>query len=143
MNIKYVFISALLTVASIGYSYASSFIGISADGEKEEFQIGKVQSIKFDPQNSGDKGFRIIVFSSENSGVENESSTTMAILVYPNPVRDYITVFGIDDVDEILVYGLDGNIVSRTKNEKVNVRELPSGSYILSVKNQSVKFIKK
>lgn len=67
----------------------------------------------------------------------------MAILVYPNPVSEYIIVSGIDDGDEILVYGLEGTIVSRTKNNIVNVREFPSGNYILTVKNQSVKFIKK
>lgn len=144
MKFQRVLFSVIMTFASLGPCLASAFIGIAADGSEEEFQIGKVRSIKFDPQNSGDKGFRTIVFNSNNnSGIAEKKSSTMAILVYPNPVSEYIIVSGIDDGDEILVYGLEGTIVSRTKNNIVNVREFPSGNYILSVKNQSVKFIKK
>lgn len=143
MKIKHFVLWAFCSIASFVSISASTFIGISADGSKDEFQIGKVQSIKFDPQHNEDKGYRTIVFSSENSGVANESSSTVAILVYPNPVSDYITVSGIEEDDEVVLRGVEGKIVSRTKGMRVDVKDLPVGNYILSVRNKSVKFIKK
>ncbi len=143
MNFRYLLLSGFVTIASLGSSFASSFIGISADGSKEEFQIGNVQSIKFEPQKSGDKGFPTIVFNSSMDGVKNTSSSDVAIMVYPNPVSEYITVSGIEDGDEVIVRGIDGNVLSRTTGKKVDVSGLATGKYILTVKNQSVKFIKK
>ncbi|MCQ2188963.1 MAG: T9SS type A sorting domain-containing protein [Paludibacteraceae bacterium] len=143
MNFRCLLLSGFVTIASLGSSFASSFIGISADGSKEEFQIGKVQSIKFEPQKSGDKGFPTIVFNANTDGVDNVSSSTVAVLVYPNPVSEYITVSGIEDGDEVIVRGIDGNVFSRTTGNRVDVSGLATGNYILTVKNQSVKFIKK
>lgn len=143
MKGKQILLSMFLAFASFSSSFASSFIGIAADGSKEEFQIGNVQSIKFEPQKTGDKGFPTIVFNSSGSGVANATSSSMAIMVYPNPVSEYITVSGIEEGDEVTVTRIDGNVVSRTKGGRVEVNTLPAGNYILSVKNQSVKFIKK
>lgn len=74
MKFQRVLLSVIMAFASLGPCLASAFIGIAADGCEEEFQIGKVRSIKFDPQNSGDKGFRTIVFNSNNnSGIAEKS----------------------------------------------------------------------
>jgi len=143
MKVRQILLSMILPLTSFGTCFASSFIGIAADGSKEEFQIGQVQSIKFEPQKSGDKGFPTIVFNSSADGVKNTSSSDVAIMVYPNPVSDYITVSGIEESDEIILRGMDGNVVARSNGSRVEVSNLPVGSYILSVKNQSVKFIKK
>ena len=58
-------------------------------------------------------------------------------------MSDYITVSGIEEDDEVVLRGVDGKIVSRTKGMRVDVKDLPVGNYILSVRNKSVKFIKK
>ncbi len=143
MKVKYVLLSMFLTLSSLGTCFASPFIGISADGSKDEFQIGAVQSIKFAPQKEGDKGYPTIVFNASSDDVDNVVSSNSAIMVYPNPVSEYITVSGIEDGDEVIVRGIDGNVLSRTTGNRVDVSCLATGNYILTVKNQSVKFIKK
>lgn len=145
MSIRYIILSISVTFALYGSSYASSFIGIAADGSHEEFQIGNVRSIKFQPQKSGDKGFRTIVFNSSMSEITdaNEKFSNSVVFVYPNPVSDYIIVSGIEESDEVIICGMDGKAVSCTNGSRVEVSSLPVGNYILSVKNQSVKFIKK
>lgn len=145
MSIRHIILSVFVTFASYGSSYASSFIGVAADGSQEEFQIGNVRSIKFQPQKNGDKGFRSIVFNSSMSEITdaNKKKSNSVVLVYPNPVSEYIIVSGIEESDEIIIRGMDGKEVSRTNGGRVEVSSLSVGTYILLVRNQSVKFIKK
>lgn len=136
------FVTIISLIACCFSSFASSFIAITADGSKDEFEIGKVQSIKFEAPNKDAKGYRTIVFNPDWTKTESVSST-MAIMAYPNPVSDYIYISGIEDSEEVILRNMEGAVVSRSNGSKVDVSFLPMGNYILTVRNQSVKFIKK
>lgn len=129
-------------VSSFNYSYSASFIGISADSSNDVFQIGEVRSIKFDQQPNADKGYRTIVFNSEYSN-ERTNSSVSSIVVYPNPVAEYIVVFGVEEMDEVVIMTIDGVVVSRSQGSRIDVSKLQQGSYILTVNGKLVKFIKK
>ncbi|MCQ2199849.1 MAG: T9SS type A sorting domain-containing protein [Paludibacteraceae bacterium] len=106
------------------------------------FQIGEVRSIKFDQQPNADKGYRTIVFNSEYSN-ERTNSSVSSIVVYPNPVAEYIVVFGVEEMDEVVIMTIDGVVVSRSQGSRIDVSKLQQGSYILTVNGKLVKFIKK
>jgi len=136
------FVTIISLIACCFSSFASSFIGISADGSKDEFQIGNVRSLKLSPQKTGAKGYRTIVFNQSSSSAGSVSSP-VAIMTYPNPVTDHITISGIEESDEVRVIDMEGSTVLQGRGSRVEVNGLSAGNYILSVKNQSVKFIKK
>ncbi|MBR2378856.1 MAG: T9SS type A sorting domain-containing protein, partial [Bacteroidaceae bacterium] len=64
--------------------------------------------------------------------------------VYPNPASDYVYT---NAQGELSIYNVAGNLVRQAEGNCVEVRDLPSGMYILNITNgndsQSVKFIKK
>ena len=73
-------------------------------------------------------------------GIE-ESST--AIVVYPNPASDFITVFGnptITAKQEITVYGLDGKLLLKEPRflfkQNVALSHLQSGTYLLRIEQE-------
>lgn len=64
-----------------------------------------------------------------------ESSQKNKLVIYPNPVSDFITLQQVKDSATFNIYSSTGRLVSsgNIKNEKINVIELPKGTYILSV----------
>ncbi len=71
------------------------------------------------------------------------------MLLYPNPVIDYITISGLRNGDSYIIYNSSGQIVQQNKYQsKLDVRALHSGHYIYIVKTtdgkqHQFKFIKK
>jgi len=73
-------------------------------------------------------------------GIEESSA---AIMVYPNPASDFITVFGnptITAKQEITVYGLDGKLLLKEPRllfkQNVDISHLQSGSYLLQIEQE-------
>ncbi len=133
-----------IVVMSAMWSFASagSIVAISSDGAEDSYTISSVRSIKFAPENSDDKGYRTILFGAK-SGLNEIDSDQSFIFVYPNPVSDYIQISGVDEDAEVLIFDMNGNVVSRTHGKRVDVSEMNNGNYILNVNGNSVKFIKK
>ena len=75
----------------------------------------------------------------------NDHSTVSA-LVFPNPVRDILTVQA-DNVESITVYSMVGQRVMASDGNQVDVSCLPSGVYFISIQIEGKtivnKFIKK
>lgn len=76
-----------------------------------------------------------------------EVVSTKTISVYPNPVKNQeIFINGIDNNEEVKIYSVNGQLVQtvsqpfKTSN-KITLKKLPKGNYILKAENQSVKFI--
>lgn len=136
---------AVLATCTLAFSQvnAGSIYAISADGRSDEFTIGDVRSIKIAPKANGVKSYNSIKFgqSSEQTGTEETSSRF--IMVYPNPVSEYITISGTDEEVKIAVVSMDGEVMMTTKGTKVNVSNLVKGTYVLIVNGEKVKFIKK
>lgn len=89
--------------------------------------------------------------SSNSFSVKSEQFSTelpMDVTIYPNPAINYITVELENDtkVGTINIYNMLGSIVkiveiNGTKKE-IDISELPSGSYIISVENEKERIIK-
>ncbi|MDR2206533.1 MAG: T9SS type A sorting domain-containing protein [Flavobacteriaceae bacterium] len=66
------------------------------------------------------------------------------ISVYPNPVKDVLTIQGSEFKNSKFseIYDISGKLVKTFNGNSVNVSALQKGIYILKIDNQSVKFIK-
>lgn len=64
---------------------------------------------------------------------------------YPNPTTDKLFVSGISTDEKYVIYSLVGQKIQlgKTKNSSIDVHNLQTGTYILELKNVSLKFIKK
>lgn len=81
----------------------------------------------------------------------NDIKTTENLSIYPNPVKDMITINGnLAKNTKAFIYDINGQIVKQINeinNQMIEVENLATGSYILEIiqnhKKQSIKFIKK
>lgn len=124
-----------------GSSSASTLFGITSDGNSTPYEIENVRSIKFAPQKVGDQGYSVIKFNMTSTGFETGGADS--IIVYPNPVAEYLNITGIDENETVVVTNTTGTDVVRTSGSRVAVDALPSGIYFLKVKGKTVKFVKK
>jgi len=70
--------------------------------------------------------------------------------LYPNPVRDILTVKGLDNTGETvnaIVYDMTGSVVKTVSVKaestiRIIVSDLPKNSYILSIEGKRLRFIK-
>ena len=73
-------------------------------------------------------------------------STKPQIIIYPNPTENTLIINGTNENDIIRIYSIDGNLLfqenSNTTKRTLNVNELSSGTYLLQVGINIVKFIK-
>ena len=66
--------------------------------------------------------------------------TRDALIVYPNPATEQITLSRIGDV---LIYSSNGKLVKNVRNEKIiDVSDLPSGLYLGFINGKKFNFIK-
>jgi hypothetical protein len=81
-----------------------------------------------------------------NSSTAVNSPKSLSFKLYPNPVTDFISVEKEQSVNELVnIYNVYGVLVKRVEmNEgKIDVRDLPAGSYVLKTLNHGAgKFIK-
>ena len=63
------------------------------------------------------------------------------IVVYPNPAHDLLIVQGAE-TQTLRVFDMQGRIVVTAETNEVNVSGLESGTYLLQVGTQAVRFIK-
>lgn len=86
----------------------------------------------------------VIYTNFEVTGVEDAVADKVEYTVYPNPASDYVYT---NAQGELSIYNVAGNLVKQAEGNCVEVRDLPSGMYILNITNgnnsQSMKFIKK
>lgn len=78
-----------------------------------------------------------------------EVSSSDKVSVYPNPVKDFVTIKSSDKLESAEVYSTTGQMVFSSRNivnNKINLSQLAKGLYILKVKTnkglQTVKVIK-
>lgn len=141
---KHFFALLATTMLGICQIQAGSIYGISADGDKDEFAIGDIRSIKIAPGQPGYKSYSTIKFGNgTQSSTSDEDASTRFIMVYPNPVSEYITISGVDENAKVSVVNMQGVEVIKTQGSKVDVSKLATGSYLLVVEGESVKFLKK
>lgn len=74
--------------------------------------------------------------------LDNNKIDDQTIEVYPNPVRDVLTVSGVDSVS-LDVYSMVGEKLASAEGNSINVSQLSSGYYILKVTTKTGTVIKK
>lgn len=65
--------------------------------------------------------------------------------LYPNPAKNELYVKGIDRPTDYTIHTADGRLVRKSTyqpNKPINITELVPGTYIFSIKDKTVKFIK-
>ena len=82
---------------------------------------------------------RKIVFSDEPTAVDNVEKGS--IIVYPNPTQDVLFIQGID-AQILRIFNMQGNMLQTTEGTQVSVSHLPTGTYLLQIGTQVVRFIK-
>lgn len=82
---------------------------------------------------------RKIVFSNESTAVDNVE--VGSIVVYPNPTQDILYIKGIE-TQTLRVFNLQGHVLQTTEGTQVSVVNLPTGTYLLQIGTQVVRFIK-
>lgn len=82
---------------------------------------------------------RKIVFSNESTAVDNVE--VGSIVVYPNPTQDILYIKGIE-AQTLRVFNLQGHVLQTTEGTQVSVVNLPTGTYLLQIGTQVVRFIK-
>ena len=82
---------------------------------------------------------RKIVFSDEPTALDNVEKGS--IVVYPNPTQDVLYIQGID-AQILRIFNMQGSMLQTTEGTQVSVSHLPTGTYLLQIGTQVVRFIK-
>lgn len=161
---KKVFISLLIMFLSINNAYSEMFMKLellsNEEYNKSLFIIGKILIDK-DVLSLYDRNNNLLAEQNLNEVKEisftkdintttptNDKtiSTKPQIIIYPNPTENTLIINGTNENDIIRIYSMDGNLLfqenSNTTKRTLNVNELSSGTYLLQVGINIVKFIK-
>lgn len=138
-----------------------SLIAIKSDGSEVVYALSEVQRIEIDQpaatmvirgkDGNARPGTRKIVLAFNNpAGVSTYESEQGLTYVYPNPVKETLTLVCRENEDRkpIRIYNIQGEKVidmqsSGSAETAIDVSGLRAGSYIITSGTQSVKFIKK
>jgi len=120
-------------------AYVNSLGVLVATGNKQGGSVS-VQATTIDGSNiTSTRVFTVEGFKDDDTGIDqpfssNENNTP--VVLYPNPVNDYLYFKSNVQVESISIYDLIGlKLYSSTVNQnKVNVSSLSSGTYIISLK---------
>lgn len=64
-------------------------------------------------------------------------SVRTKITTYPNPVRNTLFISGIDDIEQVFLTDLMGQIILKTNDNRLELSSLPNGVYIITIKNST------
>jgi Leucine-rich repeat (LRR) protein len=89
--------------------------------------------------------FREPITLVEQLGTDDEILKDLNI--YPNPTKDFLNILSKNyKIEEVYIYDLSGKLMISNNKTQINVRNLPSGAYIISIKTnagiKNFKFIK-
>ena len=76
------------------------------------------------------------------------SEVQSGLVVYPNPATDFIHIKTNKlDIEKVFIFDLSGKLIMTAYKKDINISNLPSANYIISIKTydgvKSFKFIKK
>lgn len=76
------------------------------------------------------------------TGIESNTPTTFKL--YPNPVKDVMTLVGLKGEGvSFVVYSVDGKLIKNGQTSgEIQLEDLKKGNYILKIENESLPFVK-
>lgn len=154
MRIKlFLSLIALLVASYVYAAEVSKFIAVSADDDNTSYVLADVKRINVVADSNGASmtvvnkdgeefaGYKKILFAETETGIDEMEISS--VYVYPNPVVNTLYIQGVEEGTLLEVYNLAGKTLLQEKGVELNVTSLPSGTYILRIDQQYVKFIKK
>lgn len=133
---------------------ATSLVLLQTDGSQQLQDIAKIGKWVFTEENLQliDKDGNVlaietiaevkkITFSISNSETTTENVAINSIVVYPNPTQDILHIAGITP-QTLRVFDLQGRLLIIDNSTQVNVSHLNTGTYLLQVGTQVIRFIK-
>ena len=133
---------------------ATSLVLLQTDGVQQVQDIAKIGKWVFAEENLQliDKDGNVlaiepiaevkkITFSISNSETTTENVAINSIVVYPNPTQDILHITGITP-QTLRVFDLQGRLLIIGNSTQVNVSNLNTGTYLLQVGTQVIRFIK-
>lgn len=73
----------------------------------------------------------VITISGQTLGIGEFDKLNVSI--YPNPVKDVLSVQSDIDVEQVVIYNLMGQLIIKSKDENINTEALSEGTYIVHV----------
>ena len=133
---------------------ATSLVLLQTDGSQQLQDIAKIGKWVFTEENLQliDKDGNVlaiepiaevkkITFSISNSETTTENVAINSIVVYPNPTQDILHIIGVTP-QTLRVFDLQGRLLIIDNSTQVNVSNLNTGTYLLQVGTQVIRFIK-
>ena len=116
--------------------------GIALDILNNAVVTGYASNITFG-STTLDSGYNMFVSKYGPQALDAGKFDLPTVAVYPNPASDLLTIVGANNTT-YNIYDVTGRTVANgeTGNSAINVSSLPSGMYIVSINNTSIKFIK-
>ncbi|RKS97717.1 M1 family aminopeptidase [Chryseobacterium defluvii] len=81
----------------------------------------------------------------QDATLSTASADVESFALYPNPAKNELYIKGIDKQTDYTIHTADGRLVRKSvyqPNKTINITELVPGTYIFSIKNKTIKFIK-
>lgn len=84
----------------------------------------------------------------KDAPLSNESFNKSKVLIYPNPVKDYLNIQSENEITEISIIDIAGKIIYSQKNisNVINIEKLEQGIYIIKLTSitgtSTIKFVK-
>ena len=74
-----------------------------------------------------------------------DDSSKDAVKIYPNPVKNQLSISGISKVEKFEIFSIDGKLIKKgsiSSGKPVDVTSLSKGIYIFKIDGKSIKFVK-
>lgn len=134
-----------------------AIIAITADGDEHTYALSEVQNITFSSGALTFADYKMVVNKKDATSQSDvrclKFGTTTAIqrvenngdflYIFPNPVSDYLQVAGVENNAEIRIINMQGKIVRKSNESRIEVSTLLPGAYLLEVDGKTLKFVKK
>lgn len=81
----------------------------------------------------------------QDATLSTASADVESFALYPNPAKNELYIKGIDKQTDYTIHTADGRLVRKSMyhpNKTINITELVPGTYIFSIKDKTIKFIK-
>lgn len=79
----------------------------------------------------------------QNFPLQTDDFKVENILVYPNPVNNYLTLKNVENIEESYIYNSLGQFILSTKETLIDLSKLTNGIYYLKIRTQNGTEIKK
>jgi hypothetical protein len=147
------FTAALLTALQLVAAQTLHVVAVGADGTKnipvsdtQDILVGDNGTMTVNKTTGSPvTGITEITFAMLTVGIEN-TEITSAVFVYPNPVREYVTVSGVEPNVGINLFDMNGKllqtVVSKGDAVRIDVSPYPPGVYLLQAGKSVIKFTK-